>query len=115
MIKDYLAQQPVDDYGLQFSTLKYSASVAATTDTTLAVPDDGARFKAVMRAGADAEIWVALNEVADVPAGGTFAADTSELIPVNGTLCREVSSSDTLHFYSTAGGDVGVVFYRVIN
>lgn len=115
MLKEYLGQQPVDDFGQQFSTLKYSATVAGTTDTTLAVPDDAARFKAVIRCGADVEMWVALNQVADVPAGGTFAADTSELVPINGTLCREVKSSDTLHFYSTAGGAVSVVFYKVIN
>jgi hypothetical protein len=113
MDKPYSAQNPIDDFGQVFSDLKYSATVAATTDTTLTVPGSAPRYKAVIRAGADDEVWIALNAVADVPAGGTFAADTSELIPINGTLCREVKKSDVLHFYSTAGGNVSVVFYAL--
>lgn len=113
MRKSYIGQQPVDDFGHQFSNLLYNASVAATTDTTLTVPGAAPRYKAVMKCGADAEVWVALNQVADVPAGAAFAADTSELIPVNGVLCREVAAADVLHFYSTAGGDVSVVFYAL--
>lgn len=113
MLKSYLAQQPVDDFGLQFSNLLYNATVAATTDTTLTVPGDAPRYKAVIKCGTDVVMWVALNQVADVPAGGTFAADTSELVPVNGVLCREVAKADVLHFYSTAGGDVSVSFYAL--
>ena len=113
MRKSYNSQQPVDDFGHQFSNLLYNAAVAATTDTTLTVPGDAPRYKAIIKAGADVEVYVALNQVADVPAGATFAADTSELVPVNGVLCREVAAADVLHFYSTAGGDVSVVFYTL--
>ena len=113
MIRSYLGQQPVDDFGQQFASLKYNAAVAATTDTTLTVPGDARRYKALIKAGLDAEVWVALNQVADVPAGGSFAADTSELITINGEICREVVPGDVLHFYSTAGGAVSVVFYAI--
>lgn len=113
MIRSYLGQQPVDDFGQGFADLKYSAAVAATTDTTLTIPGGAPRFKALMKCGTDAEVWVAVNAVADVPAGGTFALDTSELIPINGELCREVKAGDVLHFYSTAGGAVSVVLYAL--
>ena len=113
MIRSYLGQQPVDDFGQQFPSLKYSAAVAATTDTLLTVPGDAPRYKALIKSSVDAVMWVALNEVADVPAGAGFAADTSELVPVNGQMCREVVAGDVIHFYSTAGGDVSVVFYAI--
>ena len=48
MIRSYVGQQPVNDFGQQFPSLKYSASVAATTDTTLTVPGDAPRYKALI-------------------------------------------------------------------
>lgn len=110
----YLSQQPVDDFGLRFSKNKYSATLAATTDTSLTVPGTAPRYKAVMKCETDGEVYVALNEAAEVPAGGSFAVTSSELIPINGVLCREVDAADVLHFY-TAGTsiDVSVVFYSL--
>tara|TARA_R110000868_G_scaffold92421_1_gene256507 strand:- start:101 stop:457 length:357 start_codon:yes stop_codon:yes gene_type:complete len=114
MITSYTSQQPVNDFGLGFPGLKYNAVIAATTDTLLTVPGIAHRYKVLIKGGLNAVLWVALNEVADVPAGGgAFAADTSELVPINGQMCREVVAGDVLHFYSTAGGDVSVVFYAV--
>jgi hypothetical protein len=110
----YVSQQPVDDFGLYFSNLKYSASLAATTDTTLAVPDKAQRYKAVIKVENNGLVWVAVNATAAVPAGSTFAATTSELVTDAKSLCREVRSTDVLHFYTaTAGTDVSVVFYAV--
>lgn len=103
-----------DDFGLPFSNLLYSATLANDTDTSLTVPGSAPRFKAVMKAETDGQVWVALNQVADEPAGASFAADTSELIPVNGVLCREVKAADVLHFIT--GGtniDVSVAFYAI--
>ncbi len=58
-------------------------------------------------------MWVALNATAAVPAGGTFASTTSELIGYM-PLCREVVAGDVLHFYSaSATQDVSVVLYAV--
>lgn len=114
MITPYLSQQPVDDFGLRFSNLKYSASLAATTDTTLTVPGKAQRYKAVIKVENNGLVWVALNATAAVPAGGTFAATTSELITDAKSLCREVRSGDVLHFITaTAGTDVSVVFYAL--
>jgi len=103
-----------DDFGLTFSNTKYSATLAASTDTKLTVPGTASRFKAIMKAEVDAVVYVANNATAAVPAGASFAAVSSEMIPVNGQLCREVEAEDELHFI-TAGTDidVSVVFYAI--
>lgn len=114
MTTPYLSQQPVDDYGLPFASIKQSATLAASTDTTMTVPGNSPRYKAVMKAETDAVVWVANGATASVPVGATFAAVSSEMIPVNGVLCREVKAGDVLHFI-TAGTDidVSVVFYAL--
>lgn len=110
----YTSLQQTDDFGLTFSNIKYSATLAASTDTTLTVPKSAPRYKAVIKAELSAVVYVANGAVAAVPAGATFAAVSSEMIPVNGVLCREVKAGDVLHFI-TAGTDidVSVVFYAI--
>lgn len=112
MITSYLSQQPVDDFGLLFSQSKYSATIAATTDTTFTVPGIAPRYKAVIKVKSNT--WVALNATAAVPVGATFAATTSELILSTKELCREVKAADVLHFFtSTASTDVSIVLYAL--
>lgn len=114
MITPYVSQQPVDDFGLRFADLKFSASLAATTDTTLTVPGNAGRYKAVIKVENNGLVWVANNETAAVPAGSTFQSTTSELINDAKSLCREVKAGDVLHFYTaTAGTDVSVVLYAL--
>lgn len=109
----YISQQPVDDFGLRFSTLKYSAALAATTDTTLTIPGNAPTYKAVIKVDSNL-VWVALNATAAVPAGTSFASTTSELVSDNRALCREVKAGDVLHFYTaTATTNVSVVLYTV--
>ena len=114
MITPYTSLHQVNDFGLTPCNLKYSATLAASTDTTLTVPGQAPRYKAVIKAEADAVVYFAVGAVAEVPAGAGFAVSTSEMIPVNGTLCREVKAGDILHFF-TAGVsiDVSVCFYAV--
>lgn len=110
MIKPYIANYTVDDFGQLFASLKYSASIAATTDTTLTIPSSARRFKALIKV--ENATWVAVNATAAVPAGATFAATTSELIPAGAEICREVEKADVLHFYTaTADTDISVVLY----
>ena len=110
----YTSQQPVDDFGLQFTDLKYNASLAITTDTTLTIPGKAPRYKAVIKVENNGLVWVALNATAAVPVGTTFAATSSELINDAKSLCREVKAGDVLHFITTtAGTDVSVVLYAV--
>lgn len=114
MITPYLAQQPVDDFGFRFADLKFSANLAASTDTTVTIPGDAPRYKAVMKVEQNGLVWVANNETAAVPAGATFAATNSELINDAKSLCREVKAGDVLHFITaTANTEVSVVLYAL--
>jgi len=110
----YLSQQPVDDFGLPFAGVKYNATLAITSDTTLTVPGVAPRYKAVMKCEPAGYVWVALNATAAAPVGGSFASTTSELLTESQELCREVKAGDVLHFFSgTATTDVSVVLYAL--
>lgn len=110
----YLAQQPITDFSFRFSNLKYSATLAATTDTSLTVPGNAPRYKAVIKVKTPGVVWVALNGTAAVPVGASFASTTSELIYNTDGLCREVIAADVLHFYTASSSiDVSVVFYAI--
>lgn len=122
----YKLQKDVQGYngwGLPFTDLKFSASLAATTDTTLTVPSSGAigaplnqvnRFLAVINVEANLSVWCALNATAAVPAGASFAATTSDLIIGSEFYAREVKAGDVLHFLApTAGTDISVLFYAL--
>ncbi len=110
----YTALHQNDDFGLTMSNNLYSATLAASTDTTLTVPGSAPRFKALIKAETDAVVWLAVGATAAVPAGASFASVSSEMIPVNGYLCREFKAGDVLHFI-TAGTDidVSVAFYAI--
>jgi hypothetical protein len=110
----YTSLHQNDDFGLTVSNLKYTATLAASTEETLTVPGTDPRYKLIMRAEADATVWFANNGTAAVPAGGDIEASTSEMIPVNGQLCREVKAGDVLSFI-TAGTniDISLVFYAI--
>lgn len=111
----YLSQQPVDDFSLPFSNIKYTATLAITTDTSLTVPGKAQFYKAVMKCEPGGEVFVALNAAAAAPAGSSFAASTSELLTEGQKLCRHVKAGDVIHFFSaTATTDVSVSFYAVV-
>jgi|SRR5690606_13153363 len=114
MITPYVAQQTVTDFGLRFPDLKYSARLAITTDTTLTISGAAPRYKAVIKCMPTGYVWVALNQVADDPAGATFAASGSEMLTAEYVMCREVKSGDVLHFFSsTATTDVSVSLFAL--
>lgn len=110
-------------FGLPVSDTKFTASLAATTDTTLAVPNGTAmgmplnqvnRFLAIISVESGGNVYFAVNAAAAVPAGATFAASTSELIVGGQYFAREVLATDVLHFFTaTAGTDVSVTFYAL--
>ena len=126
MTTQYKLQKDVAGYngfGLQFSDTKYSASLAATTDTTVTVPEKGAmgaalnavnRWLAVIAVEANASVWSAVNVTAAVPVGATFAATNSDLIIGGEYYAREVKGGDVLHFLApVAGTDICVMFYAL--
>lgn len=106
---------------VEISDFIYSATLAATTDTTLAVPttsDLGGTNTATVnyliariRHTPAKDIWFAVNGTAAVPGGSSFTATTSELLDDNVTEYK-VKSGDTLHFYTAASSAVvSVAFY----
>lgn len=110
----YTSLQQRDDFGLNFSNQIYSATLTASTDTALTMPGTAPRFRAVIKASANNNVYASLNSTAAVPAGASFAASTSELIPVNGVMCREVWGTDVIHFITAdTGAHVTVSLYSV--
>lgn len=110
-------------FGIVFTDVAYSATLASDTDTPLIVPSSAAiggssytglgtiskpRLIAIFVYTPGAEVWVANNSSASVPAGASFVLTNSELNPA----AREVRGGDVLHFY-TAGSavSVSVIFY----
>ena len=114
MVMPYLAQQTVTDYGHLQSDQKYSAKLAASTDTALLVPSDAKRYKAVIHYAPIAdELWFAVNNTATVAAGAAFAFTNSELINLIGTT-REVAGGDVLHFITPSPDiSVSIMLYEV--
>lgn len=126
MTTQYKLQKDVAGYngfGLQFSDQKFSARLAATTDTTLTVPSSGSigaplnqvnKFLAVVTVEANLEVFCAVNTAAAVPVGATFAATASDLIIGSQDYAREVKAGDVLHFMAvTADTDICVMFYAL--
>ena len=108
----YTSQQPVDDFGLPFSDLNYSANLAITTDTSFTVPGNAPNYKALIKCEPSGHVWVALNATAAVAAGGSFAATTSELL--TDKICRQVKAGDVIHFFSvTATTEVSISLYAL--
>jgi len=114
----FVSQQPVDDFGLRFSSLTYSATLTASVDTILLIPDSSPSFKAVMRS--NGEVWVAINAVHGATLPSAPADDSGSLNTVNSEmfcncchLCREVRAGDTLHFITGTSCDVSVVLYSL--
>lgn len=126
MTTQYKLQKDVAGYngfGLQFSDLKYSASLAITTDTTLTVPLKGSmgaaldtvnKWIAIIKVEANLSVWIALNATAAVPAGSTFALTTSDLIIGGQDYGVECKAGDVMHFLApVAGTDIVVNFYAL--
>jgi hypothetical protein len=109
----------VNGFGLPFCSQIFSATLAAATNTTLAVPTISAIgainstnesiYVAVFSYAPSAKVYVSVNATAVVPAGAAFAAASSSLNPT----ARIVKSTDTINMICTAGADVTVEFYTI--
>lgn len=107
-------------FSLLFSKAKYSATIAASTDTsfTVSLGGDGIAypsvrdgFIAIFKIQQGKNVYCAVNTAASVPAGASFAETDSELL-ISGDG-RFVRNGDVLHFYTTdsGGAEVTVLFY----
>ena len=117
----------INDFGQQYSDQIYNATLAAATNTQLTVPGGGAmgaissyggsnnknKVRAVIRTTGD--VWVAVNQTADVPAGASFAQDTSELVTNTQGKSYDVYVGDVLNFFSKTATtpSVSVAFYAM--
>ena len=104
-------------FGLKPTNLAYSATLAASTDTSLTIPEvdslgmscstKNARLIAIITSDPGSSVWVALNATAAIPAGSTFATTASALNPA----AYEVQATDVLHFFSTGTPGISVRLY----
>lgn len=102
----------IDGFGLPFCDTIYSATLAATTDTTITIPGSSSveepyagipKYIVIFQYTPGKDVYVALNQAAAAPAGATFAATTSEQNPSG----KYVKAGDVIHFY-TADANVHV-------
>lgn len=108
--------QGYNSFAPYFADDAYSATLAATTDTTLTVPSNFENWIAVISVESGKLVWCALNTTAAAPAGATFASTASELIQSTfpNLYARRVKAGDVLHFFSETGtANVGVTLYAV--
>lgn len=110
--------QGVNGFGAPFCDTVYTASLAAATATALTVPGKAAigmasatssknTYLAVFSYQPAAQVWVANNGTAAIPAGAAFALSTSELNPP----AKIVKAGDVLSMICTAGAVVSVALY----
>ena len=117
-INDYI--KGINGFGNQFCDINYSAKLAANTHEEVTVPGSAPMgglgstvnaFVAVITSDT-AGVFVARNATAIVPAGGTFGATTSCLLPTGEPFCRVVFFGDTLSFVATSdNSNVCVEFF----
>ena len=115
----YKYVQGVNGYGLPFCDTIYSATLDASTDTTVTVPGASSMFEpaagvpkymAVFAYTADEDVFVAVNQTAAVPAGASFAATGSEQNP----KAKYVKAGDVIHVYTAASDvNVSIAFYAL--
>ena len=103
-------QQGMNAYAPQFPTDIQTAILAANTPESVTVPSNAPVWIMVVSIQPGNEVWVARNNTAAVPAGGTFAASTSELNPAS----RTVYAGDVISFLTpNTTTDIEVSFYAV--
>ena len=117
----------INDFGQQYSDQIYNATLAAATNTQLTVPGGGLmgaissfggsvnnnKVLAVIRTTGD--VWVAVNQTADVPNASSFAKDTSELVTNVLDKAYLVNVGDILNFFAKTATtpSVSVAFYAL--
>lgn len=103
--------QGLNAYAPQLSNNMYSCELASGDEEKMTVPSTNAEWIAVFSYEPGADVWVSVNHTAAPPAGATFVASTSFLLPAQ----FSVKAADTISFYnnSTTDQDVGVALYAV--
>jgi hypothetical protein len=99
----------------QFSTVMYSATLAAGAAESVTVPLDALAYIMYVKVQPNGWVWVSRTTTAAVPAGGTFAAIASEMVDgATDEYKRLVYPKDVISFITAnTTCDVSVVFYAV--
>lgn len=94
-----------------FSDTGAKLALAANTELTWTVPGtETDKYRALFAFNSTANIWVALNNTATVPAAGTVSNTyMQELRP----HARYVQGGDVLHFISSAIAECGVTLLKI--
>jgi hypothetical protein len=91
------------------SALKYSAELTSLNNDSITVPGTSQQWIAAFSYQPGTNVWVSVNDTAEVPAGATFAVTTSELNPAP----RLVQAGDVIDFITdNATAEVGVMLYE---
>lgn len=101
--------QGFNAYAPALSDQMYSIELASADEKSLTVPETSANWIAVFSCQPGSIIWVSVNDTAAPPAGATFAATTSFLLPAQ----LRAKGGDIISCYnnSTTDQDVGVALY----
>lgn len=88
-----------------------SVSLLTLANQSFSVPNTLNHWLVNFSYGANAEVWVAVNDTAAAPGGNTFATTTSVLNPKQ----LKVSAGDTINCYNAAGSTIaiGVSLYQL--
>ena len=98
----------------QFPVNIVTATLAANTAQSVAVPLDAPVYVMYVRVQPSGYCWVSRSGTAAVPAGGTLAAAVSELIAGTIVYKRLVYPLDTISFITpNTTCDISVSFYAV--
>lgn len=109
----------VNGYGQKFGNNTFTCTLAANTNTTLAVPltsgmgainsTDKSFWLAIFTYDPDSKVYAANNTAATAPSSGAFASTKSVLNP----QAKIVMAGDTLNFLCVAGCNMTVEFYYI--
>lgn len=102
-------------FALMPSNQIWTATLAAATAEPLVVPSDATRYAIYINVEPNKSVWVTTHGTAAIPAGETFAQSNSFLINgnYNPTPAFIVKGGSTLSFISTAGTEIGVMFFNI--
>lgn len=100
--------------GPQFPTDIYTATLATGTAESITVPSNFPVWMMEVKVQPNGWVWVSRTATAAVPAGGSFAASNSELIPGTLLFRRTVYAADVISFITAnTTCDIEVAFYAI--
>jgi hypothetical protein len=103
--------QGMNAYAPQFPSNLYNATLTSGSNSSITVPSNNQNWIAILSYQPGSDMWVSVNNTAAAPAGATFAAATSFLLPAQ----LKVQAGDTISVYNntSTSQDVGIALYAI--